>query len=155
MDILRSVADGSLWISKYCMKTIYWNSMQYLNHAALLEHDSVCSARMKGKLESKSYLKQCLKCTECQFTGAMSIYTKYSKKHDWQRHRIDFRILCSINREPFPVPSKICLLICSIVLLHLKDHVSVTVHMSSTIQWNLEHQENYTTVIYLKCVFKL
>jgi len=63
--------------------------------------------------QSKSYLKQCLKCTECQLTRDTSVYHRLNtiKKHDWQRHRIDFRILCIINRETFPVPPKICLLI--------------------------------------------
>lgn len=106
--------------------------------------------------QSKSYLKQCLKCTECQLTRDTSTYqTKYYKKHDWQRHKIDFRILCSINRETFPVPPKICLLIAA----HTVHSValferSCFCHSSHFINHVMKFG-TYTTVMYLKCVFQL
>lgn len=49
MDILWSVAYKVCEQVTTCMKIIYQNATRHLNHAALLQHVSVCSPRMKGK----------------------------------------------------------------------------------------------------------
>ena len=106
--------------------------------------------------QSKSFLKQCLKCSECQLTRDTSIYHRVNTiKNMTDKDRTDFRILCSINWQIFPFPPKICLWIAAhTVYSTALFERSCFCHSSHFIN-HITKFGTYTIAMYLKCVFQL